>query len=457
MLRRYFRNAHVALFGLLCAMAVAGAASTARAVPQEIHKAIVLVFPFDNGSGNASLEWLGEGLGEITVERLEDRRLSVLSRQERLSTLEKMGLPATAEFSHATMIKVAAEADADEVVFGQYFSDGKNITLEARVLRISPPGLSRKFTQTGALRDVLRTHARLAWQVVCTIDKNQCPAADANLGETIFTEPPPSLTLDTFETFVKGLLASDDEPRLRDLREAARQEPAWDRPPFELGQVYFARGECESALPWYSRVPPDRPDGPEASFNTGVCLLLTPDLVRAEATFSALLARVRSQDGADHLPDLPEFHNNLGVAQLRQGKWAEAAAEFERAKSLDTEEPDYWVNLGLAGLAEKQPAAAVSSLQAAWKLDPGDDDVRTLLISTLESLGRNSEADAIRAAGGGARAVDPLPQDPFVLARRARVIMKFDRASLRSSPDSPPAGSPPKGSPDQRVGAGIQR
>jgi TolB-like protein len=308
--QRYLRPAHVAILGFLCGMGGARAASTPPAVPAETHKGIVLVFPFDNGSRDANLEWLGEGLAEITVERLEDRRVSVLSRQERLSALEKMGLPATAEFSHATMIKVAAEADADDVIFGRYLSDGKNITLEARVLRISPPGLSRTFTQTGSLRDLLRAHARLAWQLVCAMQKNQCPAADANLGETIFTEPPASLTMDAFETFVKGLLASDDEARLRDFREAARQEPVWDRPPFELGQAYFARSECESALPWYSRVPPDRPDGPEASFNTGVCLLLTRDLVRAEATFSALLDRVRSQDRADHLPDLPEFHKN---------------------------------------------------------------------------------------------------------------------------------------------------
>jgi tetratricopeptide (TPR) repeat protein len=438
-------------------MGGARAASTPPAVPAETHKGIVLVFPFDNGSRNASLEWLGEGLAEITVERLEDRRVSVLSRQERLSALEKMGLPATAEFSHATMIKVAAEADADDVIFGRYLSDGKNITLEARVLRISPPGLSRTFTQTGSLRDLLRAHARLAWQLVCAMQKNQCPAADANLGETIFTEPPPSLTMDAFETFVKGLLASDDEARLRDFREAARQEPVWDRPPFELGQAYFARSECESALPWYSRVPPDRPDGPEASFNTGVCLLLTRDLVRAEATFSALLDRVRSQDRADHLPDLPEFHNNLGVAQLRQGKWSEAAAEFERAKALDTEEPDYWVNLGIAQLAAKQTAAGVTSLEAAWKLDPDDDGARSLLVSTLVAFGRKREADQIRAGSGDADAAKPLPEDPFLLARLSRITMKFDRAALRPTPDPSPARSPLQASPDQRAGTGIHR
>ena len=70
------------------------------------------------------------------------------------------------------------------------------------------------------------------------------------------------------------------------MREAARLEPAWDRPAFELGQIYFKKRDCESALVWYSRVPPNRPDGPEASFSTGVCHLARNDAGRAEAAYS---------------------------------------------------------------------------------------------------------------------------------------------------------------------------
>ena len=119
------------------------------------------------------------------------------------------------------------------------------------------------------------------------------------------------------------------------LREASRLEPAWDRPPFELGQIYFARRDCESALPWFSRVPPNRPDGLEASFDTGVCHLLRNDAARAEAAFSGLIERARSTDPKDRLPEFPEVRNNLGVSRLRLGKWNEAATEFERAAALD--------------------------------------------------------------------------------------------------------------------------
>jgi tetratricopeptide (TPR) repeat protein len=416
-----------------------------------------LVFPFENDSRMANLDWLGEGLAELTAERLQDRGLSVLSRRERLAALEKIGLPDSARFSHATMVKIAAEADADEVIYGQFVSDGKTVTLDAHVLHISPPRLSPTFTQSSAIEDLLRAHARLSWQLLCSVAQHNCLPVGANQDESSFSEPPPSLRLDALENFVRGLTGTDDEPRLRALREAARLEPAWDRPAYELGQIYFARRDCESALPWFSRVPPNRPDGPETSFDTGVCHLLRNDPARAEAAFSGLIERTKSADPKDRLSELAEVRNNLGIARLRLGKSSEAAAEFERAAALDEEEPDYWLNLGIAKLTGKLPAAAVTPFEHARKLAPDDKDARALLISTLESFGRGSDAAAIRgeAPQAGGRVAQPVPQDPAGVVRLARVSKNFDRSLLRSTGEvsaTPPGKAPPtsEGSGDHR-------
>jgi tetratricopeptide (TPR) repeat protein len=392
----------------------------------------------------ANLDWLGEGLAELTAERLGDRGLNVLSRQERLAALEKIGLPDSARFSHATMVKIAAEADADEVIYGRFVSDGKTVMLETHLLHLSPPKLSSPFTQTGAMQDLLREHSRLSWQLICAIEKSSCPPEGANRDQTSFSEPPPSLSVDALENFVKGLTGSDDDLRVRSLREAARLEPAWDRPAYELGQIYFGRRDCESALPWFSRVPPNRSDGPETSFDTGVCHLLRNDPARAEAAFSGLIDRTRTADPQGRVSELAEVRNNLGVARLRLGKITEAAAEFERATALDEGEADFWLNLGIAKLAQKLPAAAVAPLEHARAAAPEDKDAPVLLISTLESLGRGSDAAAIRTsapqAGSGTAA--PVPQDQAALARMARVSKDFDRSLLRPSSEVPeaPAG-----------------
>jgi tetratricopeptide (TPR) repeat protein len=391
----------------------------------------------------ANLDWLDEGLAELTAERLEDRDVSVLSREERLATLERMGLPDSARFSHATIIKIATEADADVVVYGRFQSDGKTATLEARLLHLSPPSLSPPLRETSSMQDLLRAHARLTWQIMCSLDPKQCPQQGSNRDESSFSDPPPSLRLDALENFVRGLTGSQDEERLRLLREAARLEPAWDRPAFELGQIYFKKRDCESALVWFSRVPPNRPDGPVASFSTGVCHLARNDAGRADAAFSGLLERTRKSGEKDSLPELPEMHNNLGVARLRLGKWSEAGTEFDRASTLDPEEADYWVNNAIAKIIGKQAAAAVAPLERARKIDPDDKGAKALLIATLESLGRNPEAAAIRAEApdGADKASLPNLQDGNGLARLARVSRNLDRTLLH------PGGENPEGQP----------
>ena len=195
--------------------------------------------------------------------------------------------------------------------------------------------------------------------------------------------------------------------------------PPGTAPRMNLGRSILTGADCESALPWFSRVPPNRADGPETGFDTGVCHLLRNDPARAEASFSGLMDRTRSPDPKDHLPELAEVHNNLGVARLRLGKTTEAATEFERATALDQEESDYWLNLGIAKLAGKLPAAAVAPLERARTLAPDDKDARGLLISTLESVGRGPDAAAIRAdaAQAGGTPTAAVPTDPAGLAR----------------------------------------
>ncbi len=459
--RRFFR---IGLFIVCAALGVTVIARPAmpgqtadapRNSPAEGRSDTLLVMPFENNSRIPNLDWLGEGLSEIITEHLQDRGLYVLSRPERLTALEKIGLPDSARFSHATIVKIATEADADEVVFGKFVSDGKTVTMEARVFRISPPWLSPPYTQSSSMADLLRAQARLSWRILCALEQKDCPREEANKDESSFTEPPPSLHLEVLENFIRGVTGFEDEVRLRALREAARLEPYWDRPAFELGRIYFARHDCELALPWFSRVPPNRPDGAEASFDAGMCHLLRNDAIRAEAAFSGLLERARSKDPGDQLPELAEFHNNLGIARLNLGKWNEAAAEFERAAALEEEAPDYWMNLGIAKLAEKQLASAVTALERASKLDPQDKSARTLLISALESLGRGSDAAALRAemAGSGGRPAPTLPQDPAALARQAHVSKNFDRARLRPAPDEF-VGPPPRGKDMRKRGDG---
>ena len=172
------------------------------------------------------------------------------------------------------------------------------------------------------------------------------------------------------------------------------------------------------------------------------------------------IQQARSSDPREKIPEFPEARNNLGIARLLEGKYPEAGAEFERAAALDPGEPDYLVNQAVAKLAEKQPAAAVAPLENARKLNPDDKEARALLIPLLESLGRGSDAAAIRAESPASapRVNAPNLQNPAALARFALPSKKFDRTFLRPPSDPPEAHPvPPAKTPAGNENKGDRR
>ena len=346
----------------------------------------LLVLPFENSAGTPALEWLGTGLAELSVERLPGDGRVVIPREEWLAAVEKLGLPATGRFTRATMIKLAAETDADFVVFGSFAAENGKLTLTAQVLRRDPAGLSAAMTETGAMSELMPVHARLAWQVLRWVD----PAFP--LSETAFVERQPALRLDAFEKFIWGMIEPRDDQRLRFFREAARLEPNWGDPAFAIGQAYFAQRDWATALIWLSRVPPAHSRGLDAEFLAGVCHLYRNDAVRAEAAFSEVLAH----------GEFPEVLNNLGVARLRMGKTREAMAAWQRASELDPEVTDYWYNAGLGALRATDPAAArdfgVRVFREVLRREPRDAEARALLVAALERAGRATEAETEREA-----------------------------------------------------------
>ena len=122
---------------------------SARRQQASVHPAIAptsqgifLVFPFENDGTSPRLDWLCEGLEELTIQRLSAAGQQVYTHAGRTSELDRYGLPPTARFSHATMLRIGADLDADFVVFGKFNSDGKALTVEMGFLRVSPTMLS---------------------------------------------------------------------------------------------------------------------------------------------------------------------------------------------------------------------------------------------------------------------------------------------------------------------------
>src|SRR5215468_8451000 len=163
---------------LICLTAFACVANLAasQTAPAGIRRApdsqgIFLVFPFANDGANARLDWLGEGLEELTVQRLLAAGQKVFTHAGRIAELDRYGLPANAQFSHATMLRIGADLDADFVVFGKFSSDGKSLTIEAHALRVAPTKLSDAVKETGPLDSLMELNAKVVWRLLAANDK----------------------------------------------------------------------------------------------------------------------------------------------------------------------------------------------------------------------------------------------------------------------------------------------
>ena len=343
--------------------------------------------------------------------------------------MDLYGIPSSAKLSRATMLHIAEELDADYIVFGNFSSDGTNLTVRARILRTSPVSLFPMVTETGPLNSLMTLHTKVVWHLLSQVNH----AYPLSLNEFAKLQRP--LNLAAFEQYIRGILSNDDETRFRDLKEATRLEPDWPDPAFALGQYYFQKNECNAALPWFVKVPRTHPSSVEAVFATGVCRLRLGQPDKAQDVFTAL--REDLQHSLVSGADLPEILNNLGISQARQDELAPARTSIGRAGDIDPDEDDYPFNLGLLALQQKDLATAETYFVDAVKRQPDNPENRAFLLYTLEKAGKKDDLRAARESSQedfGEKGLPLLKFDskkPDSLARYQRVKPELETTSLR--------------------------
>jgi Tfp pilus assembly protein PilF/TolB-like protein len=439
------RNFNLRVLAVLCAALFCAASLCAQQAPG--NRGVYLVFPFENAGASPRLDWLGEGLEELTIQALSTGGQQVYSHAGRTTEMERNGLPFSAKLSRASMLRIAQDLDADFVIFGSFTSDGKTLMIDSRVLRADPLALLPSVRETGSLDSLMEMQSKVVWRLLSETDKSY------RLTLAEFSKSQRPLRLDAFEHYIRGLLANEDEPRLRELREASRLEPSWPDPYFALAETYFTRNDCATALSFLAHVPPTHDRYAEALFSTGVCRMQMNQPERAEEVFVSLQTALRGdgKNGSQADPtgaEPPEILNNLAVARARQGKIAAAQADLRRASDLDPDEDDYSFNLGLLAMHTGDFAAAASAFREASERKPDNPEDRALLVRSLEVAGKKAEADQERESAAealGPNALQSVHVDakPDASFRLARIRTELDTTALRLETAASGSGANP--------------
>ena len=396
------------------------------------HGRILLVLPFDNRTGQPSLDWIREAAPEILGSRFASAGFAPMSRADRLYALDHLGLPQEFQPSRASSLKLAQTLDADSIVVGSYLQDGSSVLAEARVVDVPHLRMSQPVQARGEMRDLIAVFDSLAWKLTRQLDPG------FSVAEETFVAAGAGLRLDAFEQYIRGITEADQAERLRHLQQAVKLSPDLGAAWMALGREDFVGQQYEQAADAFARVDRNSPDALEAGFYRGLSLLYSGNYAKAEEAFSGV-ARV--------LP-LAEVLNNQGIAVSRQGH--DGSALFVQAEAADPNAADYHFNVAVSLERRKIDAGALNELAQYLKMRPNDTEAQALMaawktpsqsvdpamrVDPLERIVRTFDAVAFRQAAvmmdqmGAARLAALAPQERAVkLTAQARDFL--DRGLL---------------------------
>jgi tetratricopeptide (TPR) repeat protein len=376
---------------------------------------ILLVLPFDNRSGQPSLEWIREAAPEILSSRFASAGFAPMSRTDRLYALDHLGLPQGFQPSRASSLKLAETLDADSIVVGSFLTDGSAILAEARLVDVPHLRMSEPVTARGELRDLIAVFDRLAWKLTQQLD----PGFTGT--EETFVAAGAGLRLDAFEQYIRGITEPDQAERLRHLNQAVKLSPEFGPAWVALGREDYNGQEYEQAAAAFAKVASDDPDALEAGFYRGLSLVFSGDYPRAETAFG---------DVARVLP-LAEVVNNQGVAASRQGR--DGIALFRQAVAADPNAADYHFNLAVSLKRHGNATEALAELTQCLRLRPNDSEAEAL---EQAWKGPAAQPAALTTSSSDAEAkADPLERiardfDAVAFRQAAQMLDQMDASHL---------------------------
>ncbi|HET7103053.1 MAG TPA: tetratricopeptide repeat protein, partial [Terracidiphilus sp.] len=357
---------------------------------------IVLVLPFDNGTGQPSLEWIREAAAELLTSRFASAGLSPLRREDRLYALDHLGLPEGFQPSRASALKLAQTLDAESIVVGSFRMEDTHLVAEARVVDVPHLTMSALVTSRGPMASMVVVFDRLAWKLTRTIDPK------FNGSEETFVAAGKGLRVDAFEQYIRGITEPDQAERISHLQQSVKLDPKFGPAWMAIGRTDYGGQDYEQAAEAFAKVGRNSPDALEAGFYRGLSLLFSGQYAKAEAAFGQV---------AKILP-LAEVLNNEGVAVSRQGH--DGSDFFRRATGADPRVADYHFNLAVSLKHKGATPEALIELKQCLKLRPSDSEAQSLLTdwTTPRTAATDPEARP-----------DPLE----------RIVRRFDAAAFRQA------------------------
>jgi tetratricopeptide (TPR) repeat protein len=338
---------------------------------------VVMVLPFDNRSGDPSLNWIGDSFPDTLNKRLSSAGFLTISHDDRVYAYDHLGLPTDLQPSRATTIRIAQQLDANFIIIGSYTVEAlpggkpladtdtpsaanRRISIQARVLSLDNLSLTTPVEDSAEITRLFDAENAIAWKVARVADPH------FTVAEATFLAAPGAVPLPAFEDYIRGIDTQNPAERLKRLQSAVGLVPNYSAALLALGKEQYAQHDYPAASITLTKFQPNDRLALEAGFYLGLARFNNANYPGAAQAFESVALR---------LP-LPEVLNNQAVALSRQGK--DAVALFQRVAAADPSDGDYHYNLAVAEFRNGDTANALKEAANAIKLKPNDTEAAAL-------------------------------------------------------------------------------
>ena len=275
----------------------------AAAFPAE--QALIIFFPLDTASTADNLSWLGEGIAFSISRQLSGPGIKVLDREQRFQLVESLDLPPDAHLSHGSMIRAAQEGRADHVVLGSFSGSEHNLKVAIRILDVKELKLSGEIAANGPLSAMPQMENELGWLILSNTGLQK------GVSREDFGRRRRKIPNVEYASFIQSFSAAGRNEQMRLLRKAVEGFKEFPEAHFQLGRLYFQKGDWKNALIQLSMSARDTARDPEFEFIRGTCMVQQDQPAQALESLSNVLSFSRSF----------RVLNNIGVAYLRQRRY----------------------------------------------------------------------------------------------------------------------------------------
>ena len=340
-------------------------------------KTTVLINPFENQTGDRTLDWIGEGIATIVGERLGAQpEFYVFGLDERVAEYERLGIPETIFVSRATAIRLAWDMGADILVTGWISGTHDAFRIDARILNLVDDTAGADITINGKLDEIIPQATFLATGLAKQI------VPGSSLPESDYAARPP-VSRSAFEAYIRGVIATDSQRKVELLQEAIRLHPQYRSAMYQLGRVHYLDSDYESSSDLLTKLPADAPEYPLARFMMGMNAYHLDDYAKAAQIFSAL-------------PPTYDVLVNLGASLSGTGN-AAAASTWRSALEQNPSGSEAAFNLGYLAFSRGEWELASTRLAQFLQSHARDSETAFLLGRVYDRLGRMEESRRLTA------------------------------------------------------------